>query len=824
MSQSNTTIQQGLGLDRRALLKASALAAASAMLPSEGQAGDPPANVGVDGDVTWAKAPCRFCGTGCGVLIGTKADRIVAVQADRDNDVNKGLCCMKGYHVGLILYGQDRLTRPLLRQDGELKPISWDQALDLIADRIAAAPQKFAMYGSGQWTIPEGYAANKFVKGGLGHNHIDPNARLCMASAAAGFNATYGVDEPAGCYDDLDHCTVLINWGNNPAEMHPVLFSRVCDRRLRGEKITLIDLTTRRTRSSEQADHVWLFKPNTDLAIANGIAHVLVAKGCLDKPWVQKHFRLRQRVANYIKAGGTHTADYDPEAIHPKNLAGKDISREEFIAALADYSPEQVEKISGVPASGIRLMAELMADPAQRVLSWWCMGFNQHTRGTAINSLLHSIHHLSGQWGKQGASAFSLTGQPSACGTAREVGTFAHLLPGHLPVLDPHYRGLVEDHWNLPHGRISGKIGFHTVKMWDEFCTAGGGIDTLWVQVTNPGQTLPNRNKLFLAKRNHPEKFLICSDVYPNATTALADLVLPSAMYVEKNGMYGNAERRTQHWFKMVKPPGEARDDAWQTIAVSRRLFDRGMPGMKDKDGQWLFERTLADADGSLPPLWDWDHYYDRNVDERLFEEFRPLTKVKHKDLAPYGEYVKAHGLRWPVVKQADGSWKETLWRFVEGSDPNVEPGKGLQFYHSNSKDDRAFIWFHPYEHAPEEPDEAYPFWLCTGRVIEHWHSGTMTMRVPQLRRSMPAAYIELHSADASRLNVRSGDPVVVESRRGSLRLPAWIGGRGQPPEGTVFVPFFDERLLINDVTLDAHDPFSKQPDFKKCAVRLRRG
>ena len=644
-----------------------------------------------------------------------------------------------------------------------------------------------------------------------------------MASAAAGYNATYGVDEPAGCYDDLDACTTLISWGNNPAEMHPVLFSRVMDRRLRGEKVLFIDLTTRRTRSSEQADHVAFFKPNSDLAIANGIAHLLIAKGFLDKPWVKEHFRLRQRVAEYAPDPNKR-ADYDAEATHPKNLAGKDISREEYEKNLAFYTPEKVEEISGVPASVIRLIADKMADPNELVLSWWCMGPNQHIRGTAMNSLLHSIHHLAGQWGKRGASALSLTGQPSACGTAREVGTFAHLLPGHLPVLNDHYREVAEELWHVPKGRISPKIGFHTVKMWDEFCKEGGAIDTIWVQVTNPGQTLPNQNKLFLKKKDRAGKFLIVSDVYPTATTALADLVLPSAMYVEKNGMYGNAERKQQQWFKMVEPPGEARDDGWQVLAVSRRMFEKNFPGMKDKDGNWLFAKTLTQPDGSVPEVWKWDKYYSINVDERMFEEYRPFTKLKHKDLAPYSEYVKAHGLRWPVIQQPDGSWKETRWRFVEGLDPYVKPGTGLQFYHSNTKDDKAFIWWHPYEAAPEVPDQEYPFWLCTGRVLEHWHSGSMTMRVPPLRRSMPHAYIEVHPDDADALGVKNGDKVVITSRRGEVTVPAWIKGRGQPPKGTVFVPFFDERLMINLVTIEAHDPFSKQPDFKKCAVKLRKG
>jgi len=292
-------------------------------------------------------------------------------------------------------------------------------------------------------------------------------------------------------------------------------------------------------------------------------------------------------------------------------------------------------------------------------------------------------------------------------------------------------------------------------------------------------------------------------------------------MWVEKNGMYGNSERRTQQWFKMVEPPGDARDDAWQVIAVSRLLHDRGMKTMGDRDGRWLFH--TVDAKGEEVPIWQWNHYYDLNVDEHLFNEYRAFSTHKHKNLAPYAQYVLTRGMRWPVVEQPDGAWKETLWRFTEGSDPFVAAGKGFQFYHSVTKDDRALIWFRPHEFPPEMPDTEYPFWLCTGRVLEHWHSGSMTRRIPQLHRAMPKAYVEMHRSDAARLGVASGDLVTVRSRRGEIDLPVWIDGRGSPQLGEVFVPFFDEAKLINLVTLAEYDPYSKQPDYKKCAVTVVR-
>jgi nitrate reductase NapA len=656
------------------------------------------------------------------------------------------------------------------------------------------------------------------MKGGLSNNNVEPNARLCMASAVTGYISTFGVDEPYNCYDDLDAADVVIMWGNNPAEMHPVLFSRIVDRKLRGEKVTVIDIGTRRTRTSDQADHVLLMQPNGDLAIANCIAQQLIAANTYDKEFAEKYCNFR---ADGMPA--QYPADLTWEQYKEfGTLMGKPVPFALYRAMVSRYTPEAAAEMSGLSVEQLKMLGGLFANPKLKIVSLWCMGMNQHTMGTAINNLVHGIHLLSGHFGKPGDGPQSLTGQPSACGTVREVGTLCHALPGDLKVEDPDHRKKAEAIWNLPDGRINPKPGPHTVLLWEKFCTPvdkGGDIDTIWVQATNPGQTLPNLQKLFRGKKALPEKFLIVSDVYPTATTELADLVLPSALWVEKNGIVGNSERRTQQWFKMVDPPGQARDDCWQTVAVARKLFDLGHPGMKDKDGRFLFHVT--DKAGKPVEVWKWENYYTVNVDQQFYGEYRKFTRFKHKDLAPYAVLSEARGLRWPVVEQPDGSWKETRWRFVEGSDPYVEKGKGLQFYHSVTKDDKALIWFRPWVAPPEVPDKDYPLWLDTGRVLEHWHSGTMTMRVPQLRRAMPRAYAEISKEDALTAGVKTGDLVKLETRRGSIVLPAWIDGRGRCPKGHIFVPFFDEKLLINLLTLEAHDPFSKQPDYKKCAVKL---
>jgi nitrate reductase NapA len=542
------------------------------------------------------------------------------------------------------------------------------------------------------------------------------------------------------------------------------------------------------------------------MAIINCIMHQLLERGTWARDFVERY-------CNFRGPG------------EPQTLKGEPITFDQFRAAVSEYTIDRTVQISGLPAEQLTLLADRFSDPGRRITSLWCMGFNQHTQGTAVNNLIHAVHLLSGHFGRPGDGPQSLTGQPSACGTVREVGTLAHALPGDLRVDDEKGRHVAEDIWHLPEGRINPQPGYHTVQMWEKFCSPSSGddsIDTLWVQVTNPGQSLPNLHKLFDGKAGQPGKFLIVSDVYPTATTALADLVLPSAMWVEKNGIFGNSERRTQQWFRMVDPPGEARDDCWQTIAVARKLYDLGHTGMRDRDDRFLFH--FENDAGQAIPVWDWSHYYDINVDERLYEEYRRFSTIKHKDLAPYPVLSQARGLRWPVVQQADGSWKETNYRFVEGSDPYVAPGSGLQFYHSVTGDNRALIWFRPYVPPPEVPDDEYPFWLDTGRVLEHWHTGTMTMRIPPLQQAMPAAYVEINAGDAQRLGIRNGDSVRLQTRRGELALNAWIDGRGSCPPGHLFVPFFDERKLINQLTLDAHCPFSKEPDYKKCAARIVKG
>jgi len=739
--------------------------------------------------IAWAKAPCRFCGTGCGVMVGVEQGRVVAVRGDEASPVNKGLLCVKGYHLPGLLYGEDRLLYPQKRTAaGGFSRISWDEALDLVASRFKAAlvqhgPGAVGMYGSGQWTVFDGYAALKWVKGGLRSNNIEPNARLCMASAVSGFLTQFQSDEPMGCYQDLEAGDDFVLWGNNMAEMHPVLFSRILETRRVKPGTRIVDIATRRTPTTDYADLHVLFKPGTDLALANGILHLLVADGRIHTPFIDENLVFRRGVEDVKQIG---YGCFDQQAEHYTfEDQPKPSSLGELRTFLADYTPARVSDISGVPVEQIRALANLYGDQARGTVSLWCMGVNQHVRGTWMNNLITDLHLITGKICRPGANPLSLTGQPSACGTAREVGTSNNRLPADMVVTNPEHRAEAERIWKLPPGTIPAQPGYHAVDMFRAL--KRGDLKVLWIQTTNPWVTLPNRSRFDRAPDDG--RFIVVSDIYPTPTTEIADLILPAAAWVEREGVFGNTERRTQQWNKMIDPPGEAREDAWAVIEVAKRM------GMAN-----LFP-------------WPEDNWH-----EPMFEEYREFGVGHGKDLASYAQLKQTRGMIWPVV-----NGKETPYRYAAGYDPYVKKATGAHFYKATGYGEKAAFWLRPYHPPAEAPDASYPLWLTTGRVLEHWHSGSMTRRIKQLHQAVPAAYVEVNRADADAIGIKKGDRVKVVSRRGSLELVVEIDGRGRPPRGTVFVPFFDQSAIINLVTLDAMDNISKQPDYKKCAVRLER-
>ena len=833
--------QAAFQLTRRDVIKAQAAATAAAVagVAVPVQASNLIAS-SADNKLKWSKAPCRFCGTGCGVSVATKNGKVVATHGDVHAPVNKGLNCVKGYFLAKIMYGKDRLTQPLLRKkdgkfhkEGEFTPVSWDEAFDVMAEKWKATlkakgPDGIGFFGSGQWTVWEGYAAVKLMKAGFLSNNIEPNARHCMASAVAGFMRTFGIDEPMGCYDDFEAADAFVLWGSNMSEMHPILWTRLTDRRLSHPHVKVAVLSTYKHRSFDLADIPAVFKPHSDLVLLNAIANYIIKNGAVNKDFVNKHVNFRKGNTD-IGYGLRPTHPLEKKAKNAKKAGGSSpMSFDEFAKFVEPYTLKYAEEMSGVPARDIEKIAKLYADPKTKVMSLWTMGINQHTRGVWCNNLIYNIHLLTGKIAEPGNSPFSLTGQPSACGTAREVGTFAHRLPADMVVAKEKHRTFAENIWKIPKGILNGKVGAHAVlhnrKLKD------GEMNVYWIQVNNNLQAAPNVNEETLPGYRNPDNFVVTSDAYPTVTAEASDLILPTAMWVEKEGAYGNAERRTQFWHQLIKAPGESKSDLWQLMEFSKRFTtDEVWPAEvlaanPEFKGKSLFDVLFKNGQVDKFPLAETSKEYDNDeaehfgfyVQKGLFEEYATFGRGKAHDLAPFDDYHNSRGLRWPVV-----NGKETQWRYKEGSDPYVEAGTGWQFY--GKPDGKAIAFALPYEPPAESPDAEYDLWLTTGRVLEHWHSGSMTQRVPELYKAYPDALVYLHPDDAKARNLRRGDQVKVVSRRGQIITRVETRGRNKPPKGLVFVPWFDASQLINKCTLDATDPISKQTDFKKCAVKIEK-
>jgi nitrate reductase NapA len=908
-------------LTRRAFLKSgiAASAAATAGLPVS-QAVLAQAKAAEAG-WTWDKGVCRFCGTGCGIQVATHNGKVVATKGDPDAPVNRGLNCIKGYFNGKILYGADRLTQPLMRmkdgrfdKKGPFVPVSWQVAMDEMERQFRKAyaekgPSGVAIIGSGQYTIQEGYVAAKLMKAGFRSNNIDPNARHCMASAVAAFMQTFGIDEPANVYDDIELADTMVLWGANMAEAHPILWSRITDRKLAAKSTKVVNLTTYRNMSSDLADLEIVMAPSSDLAIQNYIARELIARNAVNWDFVKKHcvFATGPTDIGYgmrptskfafdaekdIQAKELEVTLSKAEAIAQRRQPGEKVEQKsrtsagrhwmipfeefkrglepytlDFVAELAKGDPD--EPLEAFKAKLVQL-ADLYADAKRNTLSFWTMGFNQHQRGVWVNEQNYMIHLLLGKHGTPGNGAFSLTGQPSACGTAREVGTFAHRLPADMVVDNPKHREITEKTWKLPARTLNPKVGSDIMGILRDL--EDGGVKFLWVQVTNPFQSSPNANHWLKAAREM-DNFIVVADCYPTLSGKVADLVLPAAMIFEKWGAYGNAERRTQMWRQQVEAPGEARTDVWMMLEFAKRFKvgevwgEKNLPGLKAEgfaDGKlpdvmeaakamgYKPEQTLYEALFATPEnrKFAWPDPVAKGrpnatvkalgenwfVEKALFEEYAQFGRGHHHDLAEFDVYFRddVRGLRWPVV-----GGKETKYRFVEGHDPYVKAGAGFDFYGGAFKalptgdldkvtdpkpvplPGKAKIFFRPYAAPVEQPDKTWDLWLCTGRILEHWHTGSMTRRVQELNRAAPSAVLYMHPKDAEARGIKRNDAVWVESRRGKLKLVVDTKGRNAMPRGSVFAAFFDEALLVNKLVLDAVDPISRETDFKKCAVKV---
>ncbi|MBQ1449590.1 MAG: molybdopterin-dependent oxidoreductase [Eggerthellaceae bacterium] len=847
-----------MDITRRNFVKSTAIAMATAAAAGSvaGMVGCAPrVNEPINGDsTTKTLAVCRFCGCGCGVIVEVRNNKVVSVYGDPENDSNRGLNCVKGYYLSKILYAEDRLTKPLIREDNSLKgtdegfrEATWTEALDLVAQHLRDTwktdKSRLAFWGSGQQPIVEGYAQAKFWKAGLLSNNIDPNARLCMASAVVGFMNVFQTDEPAGCYADIDDADVFITWGANMAEAHPMLYSRVMTRKISNPDVKHYDVTTLGTRTSATADKVIMFGNNGDLAITNCIAHYLIENETYDKQFVEDHLQFKSGTENI---GNAYEDGYDKSEIGQAVDATQSITFEEYAERLKPYTYEYASQISGASVEDIQELYELFANPNIKITSFWTMGVNQHNRGTWVNHNLHNIHLLSGHYCKPGDGGFSLTGQPSACGTAREVGTFCHRLPADLVVANEAHRRFSEAVWNLPEGYLDEikTPGFHTTKIFREL--SNGNIDFLWTAHNNWAQSMSNLTR-FLGrgaedKRGIFDAFIVVSEVYPTISTKYANVVLPAAMWVEREGQFGNGERRTAVFEKAVDPPGDAMWDLWMLMEIAKRVLNG-----ETIDGEDAFDRLFGqwyDKDAG-----EFKFGTQREVCSSIWEEYRTFSnptlneraaaintekklKMEGKQLAPYEEYIYNHGMTWPV-REVDGKWLPTKWRFSYGPQEEGYDQIGIEMYGDKglrkdisfykSADHRPSVVFRPWEPPAEIPDDEYPFVLCTGRLLEHWHTGSMTRRVPALNTALPEALLDMNAADMEELGIKDGDRVKVISRWGECEITASSAGRTKPREKYLFAPFFAEETLINLVQQEMYCPLSKEPDYKKTCVRVEK-
>ena len=502
------------------------------------------------------RSTCPYCGVGCGVIIETQGAQITGVRGDPDHPANFGRLCTKGSTLHLTathtISMQTRLLQPQLRRSRaqQRAVVDWDTALDTAADRFAATvqqhgPDAVGFYLSGQLLTEDYYVFNKLAKGLIGTNNVDTNSRLCMSSAVAGYKQTLGADAPPACYDDLNHAATLFIVGSNTAFAHPILYRRIEDAKRANPLLRTIVVDPRRTETADAADLFLQILPGTDVALFNGMLHVMLWEGWLDMPYIAAH-------TNGFEALKTRVRDFTPKDV--AQLCG--IREPDLIQAARWFA-------------GL----DTPLEPRKPVLSLYCQGLNQSSSGTAKNAALINLHLATGQIGKPGAGPFSLTGQPNAMG-GREVGGLANLLSAHRDLSNPAHRAEVARLWNV--ADVPSKPGKTAVEMFE--AVADGEIKALWIACTNPAQSMPDVSAVRRALE--VAEFVVVQEAFATtATCAYADLLLPASTWGEKDGTVTNSERRISRVRSAMPAVGEARDD-WRIAAdFARRLEARLQPG-----------------------------------------------------------------------------------------------------------------------------------------------------------------------------------------------------------------------------------------------------
>ncbi|MFT3691418.1 molybdopterin-dependent oxidoreductase [Paenirhodobacter sp.] len=697
------------------------------------------------GEVTRVRSVCPYCGVGCGIVMDVRDGKVVRLSGDKAHPANFGRLCTKGMTAHQAIDAPGRMAGAWRRnrEDGSRRALPLDMAIVETAGQFRRildthGPDAVALYVSGQMSIEAQYLANKLAKGYLRTRHIESNSRLCMASAGSGYKLSLGADAPPGSYQDFEATDLFFVIGANMADCHPILFLRMMDRVKAGAKLIVVD--PRRSATAEKAHLFLQIRPGTDLALLNGLLHLLHRDGHVD--------------AGFIAA---HTEGW-----------------EAMPAFLADYGPEKVAAITGLPQADIEAAARMIGE-AGKWMSLWTMGLNQSTHGTWNTNALCNLHLATGAICRPGSGPFSLTGQPNAMG-GREMGYMGPGLPGQRSALSPADRAFAEGIWGLPSGTIRAEAGPGTIAMFEAMSL--GEIRACWIICTNPAASVANRDRVLAGLK--AAELVIVQDAYLETETSLhADILLPGALWAEAEGVMINSERNMTLTARAVDPPGEALAD-WEIIARVARAM--GFEGF----GHASAAEVFAELSRFGNPATGYD-----------------ISGASHAAL-------RERPLQWPL---APGGDPRNPIRYLTADGPRfaTESGRAV---------------FHPRPHADpaEMPDPEFPLILTTGRVQHQWHTMTKTGRIATLNRLNPGPFVEINAEDAAELGIREGAPVLLRSRRGEVRLPARISDRMQP--GTCFAPFhwndlFGEGLAVNAATSDAVDPVSLQPEFKFCAVSL---
>lgn len=689
----------------------------------------------------WVRTTCGYCSVGCGMFIGVKKGRAVSVRGDSAHPVNRGKLCPKGLAEHYPIAAPGRAKYPLLRRNGKLVRAGWDEAIATMVERFRAVQDRYGsgalgVLSTGQLVSEEFYALGKLVQLGFGTCNYDGNTTLCMSTAVAGYKRSFGSDGPPGAYADLETADVIFLIGANIAENHPILCGRLEANRAK----TLIVADPRVTKTAMMADLYLPVKPRSDLALLNGLIHWLLKQDLYDHEYVARHTR----------------------------------GIEELRRSVERYTPDLVSEITGLRPELIARAASLYGR-ARAAFIGWTMGVNHSTRGTATVNAINNLALVTGQIGRAGAAPFSITGQCNAMGT-REAG-FTSSLPGYRKFESGEDREELQRLWKLPAGRIPSARG----RAYPDIIEAAIAkkVRALWIIATNPLVSYPNVDLLREALGNL--EFLAVQDgFHPTPTTELADLVLPAAIWGEKEGTYTNSERRVSKVNRAVDPPGEARTDFDIFLAVARKL------GCAEE----------------LFPEW--------SKPEDAFEEWRRVSAGRLCDYSgiSYRLLEERGAIQWPFPSGSCGRAEDVRLLYTNGVFP--------------TSDGRANLIPVEWEPFPEQPSVEYPLILNTGRTVEHWHTRTKTGAVAILERMSPRAWLEMNPADATRLALRPHDAVDVISARGrvssvELRITEIVA------PGQVFLPFHFAESNANQITQSAFDPISREPNYKQCAVRVER-